>query len=52
MNLSTLSRYIDIEISPYCMVNPKAFTLWKSRKMGMVQGFSTYREHGIIVGIK
>ena len=39
MNLSTLSCYIDLEISPYCMVNPKAFILWKSRKGGVVRGF-------------
>ena len=51
LNLSNLQCWIDLEISPRCMVNPKARILWILRKEGGIK-LSTNREHGFIVGTK
>ena len=51
LNLSNLLCWIDVEISPRCMVNPKARILWILRKEVGIK-LSTNREHGFIVGTK
>ena len=37
LNESTLLCCIDLEINPWCLVNPKARILWRSRKGGGIR---------------